>query len=361
VRTAYIILAIVALAAVASFIFYQYNQVTPQQTSVLKIYCADSLLYPMQRAEEAFELENPTIDVQVEGHGSIQVIRHVTELGDVVDLMTVADYSLIPTMMYNMTMPNSTEPYSDWYVRFAGNELVLAYTAQSNHAYEVNSTNWHEILATDGTSFGLPNPEIDALGYRALIAIKLAEGYYGEPQLFYQLISQNFNPQLTAYSIGGGKSVILIPETQTPVGGKVYLRASGVMLVPLLESGTIDYCFLYKSMAEQQNFSYVELPPEINMGDISQEAYYSQVTVEYQHQRFATVNLNRTGSTTYYGLTIPANAPNPALAERFIEFMINGTGRAIFEASHFPIFGTCYTDNLQALPEALTAFIQAEP
>ncbi len=358
---AYIILAIVAVAAVVSFIFYQQSQQPVQQTSILKIFCADSLLYPMQRAEEAFERENPYVDVQVEGHGSIQVIRHVTELHDVVDLLMVADYSLIPVIMYDTTMPNSTQPYSDWYVRFAGNDLVLAYTGQSNRASEVNSTNWYEILADPGTSFGLPNPEIDALGYRALIAIKLAEGYYGEPQLYYTLVSQNFNPMFISYSGGAGKTILLVPETQTPVGGKVYLRASGVMLIPLLESGTIDYCFLYKSMAEQQNFSCVELPPEISMGDASQEPYYSQVTVEFQHQRFATVNLNRTGSTIYYGMTIPANAPNPALAASFIQFMVNGTGRAIFEASHFPVFGTCYTDNLQAVPSALTAFIWAEP
>jgi len=331
-----------------------------QQTQVLKIYCADSLLYPMQEAEEAFEKQYPNVDIQIEGHGSIQVIRHVTELGDRADLMLVADYSLIPIMMYNTTVPNSTQPFAEWYIRFAGNEVVLAYTSQSNRASEVNSTNWYEILADEGTSFGFANPEIDALGYRTMMAIKLAEGYYGIPQLYYTLVSKNFNPLFISYS-AGGKSVLLVPETQTPVGGKVYLRASGVMLVPLLESGTIVYCFLYRSMAEQQNFSYVELPPEINMGDISQEAYYSQVSVEYQHQRFATVNLNRTGSTIYYGMTIPANAPNPTLAIKFIEFMINGSGSAILEASYFPIFSTCYTDNLQELPTALTAFIRAEP
>ncbi len=95
-RRTYIALAIVALAAVASVVFYQGIQGTVQQTTVLKIYCAGSLLYPLQLTEEAFENENPTVDLQIEGHGSIQVIRHVTEMDDAVDLLMVADYSLIP-------------------------------------------------------------------------------------------------------------------------------------------------------------------------------------------------------------------------------------------------------------------------
>ena len=359
-RRLYIALAIVAVAAVASVFFYQSGQGAAQQTTVLKIYCADSLLYPLQLTEEAFESENPTVDLQIEGHGSIQVIRHVTELGEKVDLLMVADYSLIPLIMYNTSMPNSTEPFSDWYIRFASNEVVLAYTNQSNFASEIDASNWYEILTRDDVTFGFANPEIDALGYRSLITIKLAESHYGQPQLFYELIGKNFNPQFVSYN-GVNGSYIYVPETQTPANSKVYLRSSGVMLIPLLESGTIDYCFVYKSMAIQQNFSYVELPKEINLGDASQEQNYNTVMVKYQHQRFATVNLDRTGSTTYYGLTIPKNAPNAAQAEAFIEFLVNGTGRGIFEAAHMPVFGTCYTDNASAIPASSIPFIEAEP
>jgi len=362
-KRAYIALAIVAIVAVASISFYIYTQGQGgnQEKTVLKIYCAGSLLYPLQLTEEAFEIENPSVDLQIEGHGSIQVIRHVTELGDEIDLLMVADYSLIPIIMYNTTMPNSTQPYADWYIRYTSNEIVLAYTDQSDYASEINASNWFEILTIDSVKFGFANPEIDALGYRTLITIKLAESYYDEAQLFYNLIGKNFNPAFISYSVGGNNSYVYVPETQTPINSKVYLRSSGIMLIPLLESGTVDYCFIYKSMAIQQNFSYVELPNEINMGDKSQESYYSRVTVQYQHQRFATVNLDRTGSTIYYGLTIPDNAPNAALAEVFIKFLVNGTGRGIFEAAHMPIFSTCYTDNVSALPASLIPFIEAEP
>ena len=47
----------------------------------LKVIIAGSLLVPFQSLEKEFERQNPGIDVQLEGHGSVQVIRAVTELG----------------------------------------------------------------------------------------------------------------------------------------------------------------------------------------------------------------------------------------------------------------------------------------
>ena len=59
--------------------------------------------------EADFEKANPNVDVQIQGHGTIQVIRHVTELNYKVDVMLVADYSLIPRMMYPTINPNTTK------------------------------------------------------------------------------------------------------------------------------------------------------------------------------------------------------------------------------------------------------------
>src|SRR5690554_6856031 len=70
-----------------------------QEKTTVKIQAVGSLLVPFGAIEKAFEAENPDIDVLVEGHGSIQVIRHVIELpafsGEpVADIVAVADYSL---------------------------------------------------------------------------------------------------------------------------------------------------------------------------------------------------------------------------------------------------------------------------
>ena len=55
---------------------------TPQPEQPLKIFIAGSLAVPFAELEQAYEDLFPVVDVQVEAHGSIQVIRYVTEIQD---------------------------------------------------------------------------------------------------------------------------------------------------------------------------------------------------------------------------------------------------------------------------------------
>lgn len=356
-RRIYVALAILAIVALSlSTYFFAFN--TSKQ--VLKIYCATSLLYPLEKVETDFEKANPNIDVQIEGHGTIQVIRHVTELNQQIDLLLVADYSLIPRMMYTTTMPNSNEAFADYYVRFATNRLVLAYTNQSKYANEITSNNWYSILSRSDVKLGMANPQLDAIGYRALMVIQLAEDYYKQQSLFHDLITANFDPPISSIA-NGSDYTIFVPETQVPKGDKLTLRASEVDLIALLQTGYLDYSLIYLSNAKQYGFNYVELPDEINMGAPQYQNNYERVQVTYEHQRFATITLDRTGETVYYGLTIPKNAPNPALAEEFIKFMLNGAGKTDFETSYHPVFNPSYTDNISALPSSLTSIVIKEP
>ena len=71
-----------------------------QPKTVLKVVPAGSLLQPFDEVEKAFEAQHPDVDVQVEGHGSIQAIRQVTDLHRPVDVVAVADASLIPDLMF---------------------------------------------------------------------------------------------------------------------------------------------------------------------------------------------------------------------------------------------------------------------
>ncbi len=51
-----------------------------REKTPLVVFAAGSLIIPFADLEKAFEARYPEIDVQAEYHGSIQVIRHVTEL-----------------------------------------------------------------------------------------------------------------------------------------------------------------------------------------------------------------------------------------------------------------------------------------
>jgi molybdate/tungstate transport system substrate-binding protein len=338
-------------------LFSHFFNSTEEETRTLKIFCAGSLVLPMDSVEKAFEEAYPNVDVQIEGHGSIQVIRHVTELNDTVDLLMAADYELIPALAYNKSMPDSNESYADWYIRFAGNRIVLAYTDNSRYSDEVSPENWYEILRRPDVKFGFPNPLIDALGYRTPMIIQLAENYYQDDMLFNDLVTTNFDPGFYAVDMDD-VTVLVVPELLNPDPEKIALRASSVQLVPLLELGGIDYCFLYRSNAEQYGVKYIELPSEINLGSPEYEEWYQQVQIYFEHQRFGSVGLTRDGKTVYYGLTIPNNAPNPDLAIDMIEFLLSGKGKDIFNEMQHPIYEPAFTDNMSALPQELTEFVE---
>ena len=57
----------------------------------VRLMYAGSLIVPFERLATAFEEQNPGVDVVTESHGSIQVLRHVTELNDRVDVVVSAD------------------------------------------------------------------------------------------------------------------------------------------------------------------------------------------------------------------------------------------------------------------------------
>ena len=358
-RTHLIIAAIAAIILISSTLFFALNYVNPQKQT-LAVFCATSLQFPLNKVEADFEKANPNVDVQIQGHGTIQVIRHVTELNYKVDVMLVADYSLIPRMMYPTINQETNQSYANYYIRFATNTLVLAYTNNSKYASEVNSNNWYSILSRPGVKLGLANPQLDALGYRALMAVQLSEDYYGEKGLFHNLITANLDPPISSIP-DGSNYTITVPDIQQPKGDKLILRASEVDLIALLQTGNLDYCFIYLSNAKQYGLNYVELPDEVNLGSPSYNSNYERIQVVYSHQRFATVTLDRTGEAIYYGLTIPSNAPHPELAEKFIQFLLNGQGKTDFEQDYHPVFSPSFTDNLQAVPASLQSLAVSEP
>lgn len=346
-----VIAAVLVVILIVSTYFFLVIDVLPESKPTLTIFCATSLEYPLSKVDADFEAAYPNVNVEMMGHGSIQVIRQVTEENMKVDLLMVADYSLIPTMMYNTIDEQTNQSYANYYIRFATNSLVLAYTNNSKYANEINATNWYSILSQQNVKIGLVNPELDALGYRTLMAIQLSENYYNATGLFANLISDNFNPSINSIQ-DGSNYTIMVPDTQTPQGDKIILRASEVDLIPLLQDGTIDYCFLYESNAKQYGFNYVELPDQVNLGNPAYASNYQTVQIVYSHQRFSDITLDRTGEPIYYGLTIPSNAPDPQLAEEFIQFMLKDQGKTDFAQAYQPVFAPSYTDNLQALPSS---------
>ena len=327
--------------------------VAPAKTPLV-VFAAGSLIRPFEDLAKAFQAKYPNIEVQAQYHGSIQVIRHVTELHMPIDVVATADYALIPHLMYATNVPETGRPYASSYLRFATNKLGLAYTAKSKYANEITADNWADILTRPDVKVGLADPRFDACGYRALMVFKLAEQLYPERgDLFNQMFDNQFTVPLLV-SEANGVTAIRVPEIlETQPAAHIVLRGASMQVIALLQSGDVDYAFEYESVIQQDGLTMLSLPDTLNLGSPNQVQSYGQVMVQLDFKRFATVKPEFQGDQIGYGLTIPSNAPHPEAAIQFIAFVLGPEGRQIMAADHQPLLDPAVADHYDQLPPEL--------
>ncbi|MCD4766194.1 MAG: tungstate ABC transporter substrate-binding protein WtpA [Methanosarcinales archaeon] len=344
VRSIHLVAGILILIFVAAIVMgMAVYQPDSHDETKLKVICAGSLIESFYEFEKEFENKHPGVDVQVEGHGSIQVIRHVTDLHKEVDVLAVADHSLIPDMMY--------PEYADWYIAFATNEMVIAYSNQSKYADEITSDNWYEILKRPGVTFGFSNPMLDSCGYRALMVTQLAELYYDDQTIFDDVVACNFDPAI-AVSTNNDTCIVVMPEIFEHKTEKIVIRGGSIQLLAFLDYGEIDYAFQYKSMAQQHGLQFVDLPCEIDLSSTESEDIYNKVIIQLGFQRFTSVGTERSGKPIFYAMTIPNSTQHPKLAVEFVKFVLSEDGQGILHNTKIPPIYPM-ADDLDNIPDEL--------
>ncbi len=316
-----LLLTVVALMLVLSVSAGCTHQETGQQKIVVKVVPAGSLLQPFGDVEKAFEAQHPDVDVQVEGHGSIQAIRQVTDLHRQIDVVAVADASLIPDLMFRQDGATGRN-FTDSYTPFGRNAMVIAYTNKSRYAGEITTENWYQVLSRPDVRVGISNPMLDASGYRSIMVTLLADQYYHNATIYSGLIGNHFTPPLTAPS-NGGITTVTLPEVLQPSDEKVVIRDGSIFVLSHLEAGGIDYAFEYRSVAEGHNLLWVNLPKEIDLSSPEYATEYGTVKVTLGFRRFSAIGQDRIGQPIVYAITIPDTAPHPELALEFSDMVIS--------------------------------------
>ncbi|HOV68188.1 MAG TPA: tungstate ABC transporter substrate-binding protein WtpA, partial [Methanoregulaceae archaeon] len=274
------------------------------------------LVDPLAGFEAEYEATHPAVDLRIEGHGSIQAIRQVTDLDRPVDVVAVADASLIPDLMAGRTASFTT---------FGTTEMVIAYTNASRYAGEISESNWADVLARPDVRVGIANPMLDAAGYRAMLLLLLAERE-GSAPVFGPVLGDHLSPPLAPTPNGSGLELRLPEVVRPAAGGKVAIRDGSVFLLSLLEAGGIDYAFEYRSVAEARGLPYVRLPPSVNLGPAGPVGAYSNATVHLGFQRFSAIGTERGGLPIVYAVTVPASAPHPEEAREFADALVRVAG-----------------------------------
>jgi molybdate/tungstate transport system substrate-binding protein len=325
-----------------------------QDKRQVRLIYAGSLIVPFERLAAAYERAHPDVEVVTESHGSIQVLRHVTELGDRMDFVASADEQLIPPLMYDRLDPKTGKPYASWYCTFATNRMVLAISPKSSLAAELTPGTWYRRLTQPDVRFGLADPRFDAAGYRALMLLQLAERQYDDPYFFEDMMMGRFTSPVTVSRTARGIDVIEVPEIlETQRGSNLVLRGASIQLVALLESGDLDCAFEYESVARQHGLTYVRLPSAIDLGEPARRAEYRRVEVKLDFRRFASVKPVFRGDLIRYAFTIPANAPDPGLAADFAAFLLGPEGRRILTEDYQPLLTPPTLDHPAAAPAAV--------
>lgn len=289
----------------------------PEGNSELIIFHAGSLSYPFKIMTDSFQKAYPGIHILTESAGSVASARKITELGKKCDILAVADYGVIDEML----IPE----YADWNFKFATNEMTIVYNEKSRFASEIGKMPWYEILQKPGVRYGRSDPDADPCGYRTILCLKLAEKHYSFPGLERIITSKH----------------------------QRYIRPKEVDLLALLESGDIDYVFLYRSVAIQHNLRYVVLPDSINLKDPELTEWYAGVETDIKGNAPGKRRIVK-GEPMVYSFCIPKNASNSVAAEKFVRFLTDtAVGIKIMEQYGQPSAIPSSTKSYNQLPSYL--------
>ena len=267
------------------------------------VFNAGALALPLRQALDSFARAD-SLTVRQENAGSVETVRKITDLGRIPDVVALADTALFSSFLGGKLATPVTV--------LGRTRLVLAYTRQSRFADEVTAANWPDVTTRPGVEVGRSDPALDPAGYRALIAMQLAERYYRRPGLAATL-ERSAAPR--------------------------FMRPKSADLVALLQTGNLDYAWEYEAVARRLRLHFVSLPDDVNLGDPDRASVYSTAEVRLAPpgsivgpgtETRSRAPLVIHGAPIVFGAAVPKGAANPEAGRRFITYLMSSAGRAIF-------------------------------
>ena len=267
-------------------------------TPPLVVFAAGSLARSLGAAADSFTAQTGQV-VSVEPAGSLDLARRITELGQVPDVIALADEDVFPKLL----MP----AHVTWYARFARNRMVLA-RATGRPSVHADSA-WWQVIEAPAMRVGRADPDVDPGGYRALMLFELAERHLARPGLAASLLAAS-------------------PPR--------FVRPKSAELVALLQAGELDYAWMYESSARGARLPFDTFTVAIDLSREADSTWYATAAVRVPGaSRGDTIEVR--GAPIRYGLSIPTAAPQAAAGATFVAFLLSDDGRRILAREYLDV------------------------
>ncbi|MDG7016316.1 MAG: substrate-binding domain-containing protein, partial [Nitrososphaerota archaeon] len=287
---------IAAIVGASAFAYYEYS--VTSKTTPLVVYTADlytsesSYLYSGFANATGIPYSTPN------GGGSTALATQIAQGTPVSVFITVAKSTIEQAALKSQ--------YSGWGIAFAVDQMTLGYTAASGqpaalqevlNAYQAaaasNTTSDWKAFFTDLTSgavkVGISNPNSDPAGFRGWMVLEAAgQDYAGNSSYFTDMMLHNKGN---------------------------YTASSAADLVAPLQSGQVQFLFMYRSGAVSDKLQSLVLPNQVNLGDPALAGLYSQLT-------YTTSSGVETGGPIFLFVTVPRTSVETAYALRFVVYIV---------------------------------------
>ncbi len=340
------------------FSVYQYNPVTSGAAPLI-VFSADSYVAESQTMETAFSTATGIAMAPPFGAGSSTLATDIRSGTPVSVFMSISKSAT------GETSSGLLNYAPGWSAAIATDQMVIAYSSNpsstssaaqativsdattasgASGATAINDwdTFFTALVSSPTVKVGIANPDSDPAGYRGWLVLELADANYhlqttptagvdtvpctattpftvATPCIYEQSEDTSATPTLTA---PGNWIPYYTHELYFTNSGSCYCQAAhAAAIIGPLQAGSVNFLFMYKSLAVSSGLSYISLPTAINLASTTAPTSpnYPYNGVEY---------ISPTGLTTQLGgvielfLTVPTDSTNTAASNSYVAYVL---------------------------------------
>lgn len=223
--------------------------------------------------------EETRITYYGEYYGANAVMRMVESEQKRPDVVVSSDDALLRDRLY--------VTFTDWDVAFASNSIGLAYAPDTQIGERLeNGEPWYEVVGdADHGEIAIGDPNLDPLGYRAMLAFALAAAEHDRPD-FVDSLAQ-----------------------------RVYREPDEPQLLASIEAGNRAAAVVYHNMALDHGLPFYEFPDTYNFSNPAYTDHYADVS-------YSTSNgYSVRGAPIVYNATVLNSGDNHDAGREFVRFL----------------------------------------